>query len=134
MATIYKCDRNLKETIALSLYPKPKNIFTSSISCCGSSDRCKNFLIFSNTFIFAVTKKKYVVKGELNCNTGSVTYFIFCKFTFSTICRISCRILKISLEYTKVTSAPRKIVLVQHDVSIINVVINMILTNTSANN
>ena len=36
-------------------------------------------------------------------------------------------ILKISLEYAKVKSAPRKIVVVQHDVLIINVMIDMML-------
>lgn len=28
---------------------------------------------------FAVTKNKYFLKGELNCNTNKITCLIFCK-------------------------------------------------------
>ena len=61
--------------VALSLYPKPTHGFKSLICSCGSCDSCKKVVICNNIFIFTVKKKKkYVIKGELNCNTGNVNH------------------------------------------------------------
>ena len=53
-STIYKSNKNLKELIATSIYPKKINTRTSSITSC---DICKNYMTFDNTFIFNVTGK-----------------------------------------------------------------------------
>ena len=74
LATIYYRGRNLKKMIAPSLYPRPKHTFKTIIGSCGSCDVCNNFLIYSKKFTCTVIKKKYFVKGELNCNTDNIIY------------------------------------------------------------
>ena len=56
-STIYKSNKNLKELIATSIYPKKINTRTSSITSCSNCGICKNYIIFDNTFIFNVTGK-----------------------------------------------------------------------------
>ena len=63
-STIYKRNKNLKELIAPSVYPKKINTRISSITSC---DICKNYMIFDNTFICTVTGRTYSIKVQLNC-------------------------------------------------------------------
>ena len=72
ITTIYKRGRNLKELIALSLYPRPKHTYRSSINSCGSCDICNNFFTCSNIFTCTLTKNKYFLKREFNCNANKV--------------------------------------------------------------
>ena len=44
-SVIYKRNRNLKEIVALSLYPKPSIKNNGTIVSCNKCDICKNFLI-----------------------------------------------------------------------------------------
>ena len=68
-STIYKRNKNLKELIAPSVYPKNINTRISSITSCNNCDICKNYMIFDNTFICTVTGKSYFVRGQLNCES-----------------------------------------------------------------
>ena len=68
----------MKELIALSVYPKKINTGTSSITSCNNSDICKKYMIFDNTFICTVTGKSYFIRGQLNCESIDVIYFITC--------------------------------------------------------
>ena len=53
--TIYKRNKNLKELIAPSTYPKKINTGTSSITSWSNCDICKNYIIFHNTYVSTVT-------------------------------------------------------------------------------
>ena len=74
-STIYKRNKNLKELIAPSVYPKKINTRISSITSC---DICKNYMIFDNTFICTVTGKTYSIKVQLNCESNNIIYLITC--------------------------------------------------------
>ena len=65
-STFYKRNKNLKELIAPSAYPKIINTKTSSITSCNNCDIWKNYIIFDNTFLCAVTGKPYFTQGQLN--------------------------------------------------------------------
>ena len=54
-STIYKRNKNLKELIALAIYHEKLNTRTSSITSCNNCDVFKNYMIFDNTSICAVT-------------------------------------------------------------------------------
>ena len=64
--------------IASSIYPKKINARTSSISSYNNCDICQNYMIFDNAFISTVTGKFYFIRGQLNCESISVIYFITC--------------------------------------------------------
>ena len=64
--------------IASSFYPKKINARTSSISSYNNCDICQNYMIFDNAFISTVTGKSYFIRGQLNCESISVIYFITC--------------------------------------------------------
>ena len=77
-STIYKRNKNLKELIAPSIYPKKTNTRTSSITNCNNCDICKNYMIFDNTFTCTATGKSYFIRGQLNCESINVIYLITC--------------------------------------------------------
>ena len=77
-STIYKRSENLKELIAPSVYPKKINTRISSITSCNNCDICKNYMVFDNTFICAVTGKSYFIRDQLNCERINVIYLITC--------------------------------------------------------
>ena len=79
---IYKRNKNLKEMVAPSLYPKPSIKSNRTIVSCKKGDICKNFLIADSTFRWTVTGKTYFIKGNMSCDSCNVIYWI----TFS-----SCR-------------------------------------------
>ena len=79
LCTVYKRNRNLKEILSPSLYTKKFNEKKlSTITSCKKCDICKNFLICSDYFICKATKKKYFIRGELNCNSTNIIYLISC--------------------------------------------------------
>ena len=75
-STIYKRNKNLKELIAPSVYPKKINTTRSSITSCNNCDICKNYMVFDNTFICTVTGKSYFMKGQLNCESINAIYIL----------------------------------------------------------
>ena len=77
-STIYKRNKNLKELIAPSIYPKKTNTRKSSIADCNNCDICKNYMIFDNTFTCTATGKSYFIRGQLNCESINVIYLITC--------------------------------------------------------
>ena len=81
-STIYKRNKNLKELIAPSAYPKIINTKTSSITSCNNCDIWKNYIIFDNTFLCAVTGKPYFIQGQLNWESINVIYLITCSKCF----------------------------------------------------
>ena len=76
--TTYKRNKNLKEILAPSKYPKKSLHQTSNITSCNNCDICKNYMVFDNFFVCTVTGKKYHVKGKLNCESINVIYLISC--------------------------------------------------------
>ena len=77
-STIYKRNKNLKELIAPSVYPKNKNTRISSITSCNNCDICKSYMIFDNTFICTVTSKSYFIRCQLSCESINVICLITC--------------------------------------------------------
>ena len=82
ISVIYKRNKNLKEMVAPSLYPKPSIKSNRTIVSCNKSDICKNFLITDSKFRCTVTGKTYFIKGNLPCDSCNVIYLITCS-----ICR-----------------------------------------------
>ena len=78
IATIYKRSRCLKKMIA-PLCILALSIHLKVVSVVVEVAMCKDFLVCSNMFTYTVTKKKYFIKGELNCNTNNIIYLTFCK-------------------------------------------------------
>ena len=77
-STIFKRNKNLKELIAPSVYPKKINTRISSITSFNNCNICKNYMVFDNTFICTVTGKSYFIRGQLNCESINVIYLIIC--------------------------------------------------------
>ena len=50
-STIFKRNKNLKEILAPSKYPNPKNSRQNSITSCKKCDICKNYIAFDRTNI-----------------------------------------------------------------------------------
>ena len=75
---IYKRNKNLKEIVAPSLYPKPSIKSTRTIVSCKKCDICKNFLITESKFRCTVTGKTYFIKGNLSNDSCNVIHLITC--------------------------------------------------------
>ena len=76
--TIFKRNENLKEILAPSKHPNPKNSRRNSITSCNKWDICKNYMVFDRTFRCTVMGKVYYIKGEMNCESSNIIYFITC--------------------------------------------------------
>ena len=75
---IYKRNKNLKEIVAPSLYPKPSIKSTRTIVSCKKCDICKNLLITERKFRCTVTGKTYFIKGNLSSDSYNVIHLITC--------------------------------------------------------
>ena len=75
---MYKLNKNLKEMVAPSLYPKPSIKTNHTIVSCNKCEICKNFLIIDSKFRCTVTGKTYLIKGNLSCDSCNVIYLITC--------------------------------------------------------
>ena len=71
-SVIYKRNRNLKEMVAPSLYPKPSIKSNRTIVSCNKYDICKNFLITDSKFRCGVT----LIPCNLSCDSCNATYLI----------------------------------------------------------
>ena len=70
--------KNLKEILAPSKYPNPKNSRQNCITSCYKCDICKNYMVFDRTFKCTVTGKVYYIKGEMNCESTNAIYLTTC--------------------------------------------------------
>ena len=77
-SVIYKRNKNLKELIASSLYPKLSIKSNRTIVSCNKCDICKNFLITDGKFRCTVTGITYLIKGNLSCDSCNVIYLVIC--------------------------------------------------------
>ena len=77
-STIFKRNKNLKEILAPSKYPNPKNSRQNSITSCNKCDTCKNYMAFDRTFKCTVTGKVYYIKEEMNCESTNIIYLTTC--------------------------------------------------------
>ena len=75
---IYKRNKNLKEIVVPSIYPKPIIKSNRAIVSCKKCDICKNFLITDSKFRCTVTGKTYLIKGKLRRDSFNVLYLITC--------------------------------------------------------
>ena len=78
ITTVYKRQKNLKEMLAPSSYPKSVNSQVNIITPCNSCDICKHYLVAERKFTSKVTGKTYFIKGDLSCNSKNVIYLITC--------------------------------------------------------
>ena len=75
----YRRNKNLKELISPSLFPRTIKENNCSIEKCNRRcDICKNFLVLSTEFTCHATKRKYKI-GFLICNAKNIIYLIACK-------------------------------------------------------
>ena len=76
----YRRNKNLKELISPSLFPRTIKENNCSIEKCNRRcDICKNFLVLSTEFTCHTTKRKYKVRGFLTCNAKNIICLIACK-------------------------------------------------------
>ena len=76
----YKRNKNLKEILSPSLFPRTTKQKERSIEECNKKcDICKNFLVVSPDFSCFATKRKYKTKGILKCDSRNVIYLISLK-------------------------------------------------------
>ena len=78
VTTVYRRQKNLKEMLAPSSYPKSVNWQVNIITPCNSCDICKHHLVAEKKFTSKVTGKTYFIKGDLSCNSKNVIYLITC--------------------------------------------------------
>ena len=78
ITTVYRRQKNLKEMLAPSSYPKSVNWQVNIITPCNSCDICKHYLVAEKKFTSNVTGKTYFIKGDLSCNSKNVIYLITC--------------------------------------------------------
>ena len=71
-STIFKHNKNLKEILAPSKYPNPKNSRQNSITSYNKCDISKNYMVFDRTFKCTVTGKVYYIKVEMNCESTNI--------------------------------------------------------------
>ena len=69
-STIFKRNKNLKEILAPSKYPNPKNSRRNSITSCNKCDICKNYMVFDKTLKLTV--------NIMNSGSTNVVYLITC--------------------------------------------------------
>ena len=80
ISVTYKRNKNLREILSPSLFPRTTKHNKCSIKECNRKcDTCKNFLVVSPDFTCFATKRKYKIKGILKCDSRNVTYLISCK-------------------------------------------------------
>ena len=60
-------NKNLKELLAPSKYPNPKNSKQSSNTSYNKCDICKNYMVFDRAFKCTVAGSVYYIKGEMHC-------------------------------------------------------------------
>ena len=77
-SVIYKRNRNLREMVAPSLYPKPDIKSNRTIISCNKCDICKNFLTTDSKFRCTVTGKTYFIEGNLSSDSCNFIYLITC--------------------------------------------------------
>ena len=77
-SVIYKRNKNLKELIGPSLYPKLSIKSNHTIVSCNKCDICKNFLVTDSKFRCTVTGKTYLIKGNLSYDSCNVIYLVTC--------------------------------------------------------
>ena len=78
MVVIYKRNKNLKERVAPSLYPKTSIKSNRTIVSCNKCHISKNFLITDSKFRSTVTSKTYFIKDNFSCGSCNVIYLITC--------------------------------------------------------
>ena len=78
ITTVYRRQKNLKEMLAPSSYPKSVNSQVNIITPCNSCDIWKHCLVAQRKFTSKVTGKTYFIKGDLSCNSKNVIYLITC--------------------------------------------------------
>ena len=77
-SVIYKRNKNLKEIVEPSLYPKPSIKINRTIVNCNKCGICNNFLITDSKFRCTVAGKTDFVKGNLSCDSCNAIYLITC--------------------------------------------------------
>lgn len=85
-AVIYKRGRDLKETIGLLLYPRPKHTFKSSISSCGSFDsRYMSDQLLILKIGLEHTNVTYTPRKTVVVQHGTLTINVVIQMIFTTI-------------------------------------------------
>ena len=80
ISVTYKRNKNLREILSPSLFPRTMKHNECSIKECNRiCDICENFLVVSPDFTCFAIKRKYKIKGILKCDSRNVIYLISCK-------------------------------------------------------
>ena len=80
ISVTYKRNKNLKEILSPSLFPRTTKHNECSIKECNRKcDICKNFLVVSPDFTCFATKRKCKLKGILKCDSRNIISLISCK-------------------------------------------------------
>ena len=69
--------KNLKEMLAPSSYPKSVNSQVNIVTPCNSCYICKHYLVTKMKFASKITDKTYFIKGDFSCNSKN-KYLITC--------------------------------------------------------
>ena len=77
VSVTYRQNKNLKELISPSLFPRTMKENNCSIGKCNRRcNICKHFLVLSTDFTCHATKGKYKIRGFLTCNRKNIIYLI----------------------------------------------------------
>ena len=82
----YRRNKNLKELISPSLFPRTIKENKCSIEKCNRRcDICKIVLVLSTEFTCHATERKLKIKGFLTCNTKNIIHLIAFKCVANSI-------------------------------------------------
>ena len=71
-------NKNLKDLLSLSLFTTPRRKKYGCVTSCNTCGNCKNYIVFSSTFVCNVTGKKYFIGDNLTCNSTNGIYLVEC--------------------------------------------------------
>ena len=78
ITTGYRRQKNFKEMLAPSSYPKSVNNRVNIVTPCNSCDICEHYLVAEMKFTSKIKGKTCFIKGDISCNNKSAMYLITC--------------------------------------------------------
>ena len=78
ITTVYRRQKNLREMLAPSSYPKSVNSQVNIMMPSNSCDVCKHYLVAKVKFTSKVKSKTHFIKRDLSYNRKNVIYLITC--------------------------------------------------------
>ena len=75
---VYRRNKNLKKLLTPFLFPTPRKGKYSCVTSSNTCNICKNYIVFSSTFVYTVTGKEHYIRGDFTCDSTNVIYLAEC--------------------------------------------------------